>query len=105
MVRRGPRVPGFGFPQLDYLLRHRFNPAAPFVPAESTLAQTLAGASYRAAQGRRGVGRREAALRESAVIDRVSAALGVPADVTGALLERVTHEGESALQRFLELAA
>ena len=39
-TRSGPRTSTF--PQLDYLLRHRFNPAASFVPTESTLAQALA---------------------------------------------------------------
>ena len=34
------------------------------------------------------------------MIDRLSAALGIPGDVTGALLDRVTHEGQSTLESF-----
>ena len=100
---RAVRASGFDFRQLDYLIRHRFNSAAAFVPLDSTLAQTLA-------EVRDGLLKIEASsdaerqkLEESAVIDRISAALGVPADVTGVLLSRVSHGGETAQQRFAKL--
>jgi hypothetical protein len=48
---------------------------------------------------------REMAISQSLVIDRVAAALSLPADVTGVLLGRVSHVGETALQRFLALSA
>ena len=47
---------------------------------------------------------REMALSQSLVIDRVAAALALPADVTGALLGRVSHGGETALNVFLALS-
>lgn len=97
------RASGFDFRQLDYLIRHRFNYAASFVPLDSTLAQTLA-------EVRDGLLKIEASsaaerqkLEESAVIDRVSAALGVPADVTGVLLSQFSHGGETAQKRFSKL--
>src|SRR5262245_41994454 len=99
------RRSGFDFAELDYLLRHRFNPAAPFAPTESSLQQTIedirAGLLKVNAQPEAGVGK----LQKSSVIDRVSAALALPADVTGALVERVSHEGKTALERFVDLAA
>ena len=89
----------FDLPGLDYLLRQRFSAAAPFVPADDSLAVVLGdirGALLNATA---------ADLQRSAVIDRVSAAIGLPADVTGQLLDTVVHGGETARQRFLQLSA
>lgn len=102
---RAIRTSGFAFPQLDYLLRHRFNTAASFVPVDSTLAQTLT-------EVRAGLPEVDApseaerqALRETLVVDRIAAGLELPADVTGALLGRVSHGGKAALLRFIALSA
>ncbi|MGA9768044.1 MAG: neuraminidase-like domain-containing protein [Blastocatellia bacterium] len=102
---------GFDFSQLDYLLRHRFNPASSFVPTDSTLAQTLL--ETRSAMLRIDAPSEieKQKLRQSAVIDRIAAALGLPADVTAGLLMRVTHSNimtalsQTALQTFIELSA
>ncbi|MEA2163477.1 MAG: hypothetical protein QOK37_1604 [Thermoanaerobaculia bacterium] len=114
-------------PQLDYLVRHRFNRASAFVPAESILAQTLtdlraellrikAESDLKEKHLRETVAEddlpaalaaltgEQNKLRKSAAIDRVSGALAIPADVTGDLLQRVSHGSESALQRFLALS-
>ena len=99
------RDAGFSFSELDYLIRHRANPAAPFVPLESDLTETLKHvcADLQKAGGETEAEKRK--LQESAVIDRVAAALALPADVTSALLERVQHGNNSALEHFLALAA
>lgn len=91
---------GFTIPQLDYLLRQRFNPPAPFVPPDTVLAATLIELRQRL---RSTSGPPEA--KKSAVIDRVSAALGLPGDVAASLLDRVTHGGKTALDRFLDLSS
>ena len=100
---RGIRSSGFDFQQLDYLLRHRANTAASFVPVESTLAQILTEvrAGLLSVEAPSDTERQK--LQASAVIDRISAALGLSADVTGALLGRVAHGVDTALQRFLDL--
>jgi hypothetical protein len=98
------RTSDFDLPQLDYLLRHRFNSAASFVPAESTLAQVLADI-------RTGLLKVDASaaeqqkLQQGGIIDRVSAALGLPADLTGRLLELVTHAGVPAQSTFVQLSS
>ncbi|CAN5747939.1 hypothetical protein BH18ACI4_BH18ACI4_05160 [soil metagenome] len=104
-VLRAIRKSGFDFAELDYLLRHRFNRAASFVPAESSLTQTLTEvrAGLLKVDAKSDVEKKK--LQESSVIDRVSSALALPADVTGSLLGRVTHSGENALQTFLALSA
>jgi hypothetical protein len=96
---------GFDFAELDYLLRHRFNRASSFVPAESSLAQTITDlrAGLLKVDADSDVEKKK--LQESSVVDRVSSALALPADVTGALLGRVSHGDETALQRFLALSA
>jgi Tc toxin complex TcA C-terminal TcB-binding domain/Neuraminidase-like domain/Putative peptidoglycan binding domain len=93
---------GFDLPRLDYLLRHRFSTATPFVPTDPSLSQILGdiGASVRNAAGATPA---EVVLKQQqAVIDRVVAALGVTAALTDSLLRGVMHTGESALQRLLE---
>ncbi len=104
-VVRAVRSSRFDFRQLDYLLRHRFNPASSLAPEDLSLAQTLA-------EVRAGLGAVDAAaeaerqkLRRSAVIDRIAAAIELPADTTSVLLERISHTGRSAQQRFEELLA
>jgi hypothetical protein len=89
----------FDLPRLDYLLRQRFSPAAPFVPTDDSLAVVLGDIRGALAKAT------DADLQRSAVIDRVSAAIGLPADVTSQLLDMVVHGGETARQRFLELSA
>jgi hypothetical protein len=95
----------FELPWLDYLLRHRFSSAAEFVPADSSLAQILMDirAGLVKADAPTEVDKQK--IQQSVVTDRVSAALGLRGDVTGGLLGRVFHGGETALQRFLELSA
>jgi peptidoglycan hydrolase-like protein with peptidoglycan-binding domain len=87
---------GFGIPQIDYLLRQRFNPPVPFVPLDSEMAQMLTDI-------------RGALLANNStsdnVIDRIAAALGLSADVAGSLAGRVIHSGKTALQHFIALAA
>jgi len=99
------RASGFDFPQLDYLLRHRFNPPASFVPMESSLAQALADVRAELLKIDAPSDAEKQDLQRSTVIDRVSTALGLAADMTSVLLDRLTHGGETALQRFVELAA
>lgn len=96
---------GFSLSQLDYLVRHRFSPAASFVPAESSLVQSLAEARAGLLAVNEADAAEKPALQRSAVIDRLAAALDLSADVTGALLDRVTHGGVTAMQRFLALSA
>lgn len=96
---------GFGFDELDYLIRHRFNPPSTFVAVESDLQQALTDVRADLLKVDAHSVEEKSKLRESSVIDRVSAALALPADVTGALLTRVSHGGETALRRFLELSA
>ncbi len=103
-VVKAVRNSGFTFAKLDYLIRHQVNPAASFVPTESSLAQALSDvrAGLLDVDAESDVEKKK--LQESLVIDRV-AALALPADVTASLLRRVSHSGETALQRFLELRA
>jgi peptidoglycan hydrolase-like protein with peptidoglycan-binding domain len=100
---RAIRSSGFDLQQLDYLLRHRFNPAARFVPTDSTIARTLGEirAGLRAVSAPSATELQE--LQRSAIIDRLSAALELPADVTGVLLTRLMHGGVTALQRLLDV--
>ena len=100
---RAIRSSGLDFRQLDYLIRHRFNSAASFVPLDSTLAQTLAEVRDGLLKIETTSAAERQKLEESAVIDRISAALGVPADVTGVLLSLVFHGGETAQKRFSKL--
>jgi Tc toxin complex TcA C-terminal TcB-binding domain/Neuraminidase-like domain/Salmonella virulence plasmid 28.1kDa A protein/Putative peptidoglycan binding domain len=97
------RSSGFGFPQLNYLLRHRFNPPASFVPEDSTLTQILAEVRAGLLKVDAPTDADKQKLQESVMIDRVSAAIGLPADVTGKLLTLVTHGGETAQKRFSKL--
>ncbi len=104
-VVKAIRKSGFDFAELDYLIRHKVNPTALFVPTESSLSQTLA-------QIRTDLQRVDAQSEEekqklvtSAIIDRVSSALALPADVTSALLTRVGQGEENAMHRFLALSA
>ena len=95
-VVRNIQNSGFSIPQLDYLLRQRFNPPAPFVPLDSDLAPALTDL-------------RTALLAQDAdpgvVVDRLAAASTLPADVVGSLLNRVSLGGQTALQLFLGLTA
>ncbi|MGD9846698.1 MAG: neuraminidase-like domain-containing protein, partial [Variibacter sp.] len=95
---------GFDIPQLDYLLRHRFNPAASFVPTDATLAQTLEGLRGALLAIDAASPSDWQAQARGIVIDRVAAALNLAGDLCGRLLERVMHGGESALQRLSALA-
>ena len=97
---------GFSIPQLAYLVRHKFNSPAPFVPLDSDLAFTLealrADLTKVAATGDAPDLKQNAAT--ACVIDRISSALNLPGDVTSSLLGRLTYESDSALQRFLRLS-
>jgi hypothetical protein len=99
------RSSGFDFSRLAYLLRDRFTSATSFRPVDATLAQTLTEirAGLRDIKAPSDAEQRK--LEESSVVDRVASALRLPADVTGALLGRVSHGTSTALQRFLELSA
>jgi hypothetical protein len=92
---------GFTFAELDYLLRHRFNPASPFVPTESDLRQILK--DVRADLRKLGA-ESDAEKRKFQVIDRVATALSLPVDVAGELLGRVSHHNATALEILLELS-
>lgn len=123
-VVKAIQTSGFSLQQLDYLVRRRSSPAVEFVPAESSLVQFLADVragllmadetadtvpSADLPDGdlpeaeKRALFRRT--LQRGAVIDHLAAALDLPADVTGAVLDRVSHDGQSALQWFLALSA
>lgn len=101
---RAMRTSGFNVPLLDYLLRQPANPAAGFAPEEAAMMLTLKELrdSLLAVEAPSEPERQ--ALRRSAVIDRVAAALGLPADVAGALLGYLSHGGVVALQRLMELS-
>jgi hypothetical protein len=98
------RASGFDLPWLDYLLRHRFSSAAAFVPPHSSLAQILLDVRAGLMKADAPTDAEKQNLQRSAVIDRVSEALGLRGDVAGDLLGRVVHGGATALQRFLELS-
>jgi len=95
---------GFSIPQLDYLLRNQFNPASSFAPPDSTLAQVLMETRSNLLNVDAPSDAEKQSLRESAVIDRLAAALELPADVTASLLIRVTHEGVIVLDKFVRLS-
>jgi hypothetical protein len=84
---------GFTLSQLDYLLRNRFNPSAFFVPLDSALASTLTVLRADLLNIDAAEGAERQKLQRSAVIDRVSAVIALPGDVTASLVERVTHSG------------
>ncbi|HKH83414.1 MAG TPA: neuraminidase-like domain-containing protein, partial [Gemmatimonadales bacterium] len=96
---------GFDFAALNYLIRHQFSPAASFVPTEQSLGQTLTEVHANLLKIDVQPDAEEKKLRESSIIDRVSAALSLPADVTGDLLGHVSHGNETALEVFLKLSA
>jgi hypothetical protein len=111
---------GFEFPWLDYLLRHRFSSAAPFVPADSSLAQVLQDIRAGLLKADAPIAADKQKLQQSAVIDRAAAALRLRGDVTADLLGSdfppvstspirfrhvVVHGGQTALQRFLALSS
>jgi hypothetical protein len=96
---------GFSFTHLDYLLRHRANPAASFVPEQTAMSQTLLDVLNKLLQIDSPQASNAQKLKEGSVVDSLAAALKLPADVTGALLNRVRHGDRTALQHFLELPA
>lgn len=102
---RAIKKSGFSIPKLDYLVRHRANQAASFVPEEATLTQVLKDMRASLTGVTAESVSEEQKLRESTVTDKISAALGLPADVTVALLGRVSHGTGTAMQQFLALAA
>ncbi len=77
------RGSGLRWAELDYLLRHRFQPPAPFVPPNETIMATLTELRTALQQLGPDVGDIE---RHALVLDRLTAALGVPEGVTRALL-------------------
>jgi Tc toxin complex TcA C-terminal TcB-binding domain/ABC toxin N-terminal region/Neuraminidase-like domain/Putative peptidoglycan binding domain len=103
-VVRAIKRSGFSVPELDYLVRHRANPAAPFVPEESTLAQTLTDILTSLSGVTADSESEKRSLQESAVIEGMASSLALPADVAGVLLGRVSHGAATAMQRLLELA-
>jgi peptidoglycan hydrolase-like protein with peptidoglycan-binding domain len=98
------RRSGFSFPQLAYLVRHRFNPPAPFVPTDESLAQTLTEVRSALAKIDAVPSGDPVALQRSAIIEPVAAALGLPADVTGTLLDRIVHGTDAAVPVLARLA-
>ena len=102
---------GFIVPQLDYMIRHRANPPAPFVPLDSSIGEVLTGLRTDLAKVVAATDAAAQKQQRSAVIDRISAASDLPADVTAALVagtagfSGVKHTGKTALQRFAELSA
>ncbi len=102
-VVRSVLAAGFNFPLLDYLLRHRFNPAASFAPLDSTLAQTLTDVRKNLLKIDTPKDAEARKLHERSVVESLAATLGLAADVTGALLDRLALEGQAVRQRLLEL--
>lgn len=96
------RESGFTIAQLDYLLRQRAETSSPLVPTEAFLAETLT--ETRSDLLKLKGDPDEQTKQESAVVDRVSTALELPADVTKDLLGRVKHGTKTGLVRFLELS-
>jgi len=96
---------GFDFPRLDYLLRHQFSSAASFVPTDSRLTQILTDVRAGLLTVDAPTDAETAQLRQSGVIDRVAAGLGLPADVVAGMLGTVRHSGATALQKLLEMSS
>jgi hypothetical protein len=96
---------GFEVARLDYLLRHRCSSAAPFVPTDLVLGQTLTDMRAAMLQAEAPAPADLQKLRESAATDRVAAALDLSADVAGKLLQLLAHDGTPALQVMLALLA
>ncbi len=104
-VVRALRRSGFGIRQLDYLLRHRFNSEAAFVPTEASLAQTLTDIRTALFKVDAATDADQAAQEHSAIVDRLASALTLPADVTSTLLTRISHFGATTLVRLQALSA
>jgi hypothetical protein len=77
------RSSGLRWAELDYLLRHRFQPPAPFVPPSESLAATLTELRAGLLQLGPDVDDIE---RHALVLDRITGALRVPEGLTRALL-------------------
>jgi hypothetical protein len=90
---------GFLIPQLDYILRQRAQTSSPFVPTETFLTQILINMR---ADLVKAAGDSED-KKQSVVMDRVSAAIRLSADVAKSLLERVKHGNDQSLDLFLKL--
>jgi hypothetical protein len=102
---RGVRASSFAIRQLDYLIRHHFNPTSSFVPDDSALAQTLMDLRTRLLNVESGSDEDKLTLQKEAVNDRIASELDLSADVTGLLLAKVSHSAKTALERFVELTS
>ncbi len=71
---REVRTSGFRWPELDYLLRHRFQPPAPFAPTDAVLAAWLSELRTGILQA----GSDGTAARRDVVYNRLAVALDVP---------------------------
>src|SRR5205085_12160278 len=87
---------GFAIAQLDYILRQRAETSSPFVLTDAVLAQTLT--DIRTELLKLNADPAAGEKKKPAVIDRVAAALALPADVAGSVLGRVTHSGKTGLE-------
>ena len=94
---------GFTIAQLDYILRQQAGGSAPFVPTDASLALTLT--AMRTDLLKLDNDPEAAVKGKAVVIDHVSRAVALPADVTGDVLGRVKHGGKTGLERFLDLSA
>ncbi|MGE0211630.1 MAG: neuraminidase-like domain-containing protein [Parvibaculaceae bacterium] len=94
---------GYQWSRLDYLLRHRFTTASPFVSTEEELAQQLAALREDLLKVDAPTGAEREALRRGAAVERVSAATGLDASAAAEALERTRHGGETALKKLLRL--
>jgi hypothetical protein len=91
------RGSSFDMTRLDYLLRHRSSVAASFVPTELALATELNDlrAALKAIDDASGAD--PATVKHATVVDRMSAALGLPSDATAMLLDTLKHGQTPAL--------
>ncbi len=92
-IAKSVRSSGFGWLELDYVLRHRFQPPVPFVPSDQTLAATLTDVRARLLQLDPQAPDTQV---QNLLLDRITAALGVPGALTGRLLV-----GEPAMDTLL----
>ena len=100
---RAVRSSSFTLRQLDYFIRHRFNPTSSFVSDDSALGETLTSLRSSLLNVQSGSEADTPALQKDAVNDRIASELELSADLAGILLRKISHSGKTALERFLEL--
>lgn len=102
---RAVRSSSFGFRQLDYLIRHRFNPTAAFVPDDAELGATLTDLRDRLLNIETVTDEDRLVVNRQAVTDRIASDLELSLDATGVLLAKVIHSGKPTLERLLALSS